>query len=163
MPGRHFGQDLAKGLLFITDRVNITDKIMFITMDGAFNMAVMMQDFKHLLMARFIDFDSANQQIITEALENPTGEFDLTEHDPVNPSSQTPTQALQCDPVVITRNIANTIQSSQLRCEEFKEIITTGNCREHWLDAQQVSYQLAHLTLIRDSPTQWGSSYLMIE
>ncbi|KAF8531814.1 hypothetical protein JB92DRAFT_2666163, partial [Gautieria morchelliformis] len=26
-----------------------------------------------------------------------------------------------------------------------------------------VSYQLAHLTLIRDSPTRWGSSYLMIE
>ncbi|KAF8531074.1 hypothetical protein JB92DRAFT_2692988, partial [Gautieria morchelliformis] len=26
-----------------------------------------------------------------------------------------------------------------------------------------VSYQLAHLTLIRDSPTRWGLSYLMIE
>ncbi|KAF8509475.1 hypothetical protein JB92DRAFT_2730090 [Gautieria morchelliformis] len=99
----------------------------------------------------------------TEALENPTGEFDLTEHDPVNPSSQTPTQALQRDPVAITRNIANTIRSSQLRREEFREIVTTGNRRERWLDAQQVSYQLAHLTLIRDSPTQWGSSYLMIE
>ncbi|KAF8531222.1 hypothetical protein JB92DRAFT_3105319 [Gautieria morchelliformis] len=97
----------------------------------------------------------------TEVLENPTGEFDLTEHDPVNPSSQTPTQALQHDPVAITRNIANTIRSSQLRREEFKEIVTTGNCRERWLDAQQVSYQLAHLTLIRDSPTRWGSSYLI--
>ncbi|KAF8531073.1 hypothetical protein JB92DRAFT_242654 [Gautieria morchelliformis] len=147
MPGHHFGQDLVKGLLFITNRVNITDKIMFITMDGASNMAAMMQDFEHLLMARFIDFDSANQQIIcfphclhvtvtamlrectsTEALENPTGEFDLTEDDPVNPSSQTPTQALQHDPVAITRNIANTIRSSQLHHEEFKEIVTTGNC-----------------------------------
>jgi hypothetical protein len=27
MPGRHFGQDLAKGLLFITDRANITEKV----------------------------------------------------------------------------------------------------------------------------------------
>ncbi|KAF8484399.1 hypothetical protein JB92DRAFT_2560940, partial [Gautieria morchelliformis] len=26
-----------------------------------------------------------------------------------------------------------------------------------------VSYQLVHLTLIRDSPTRWGLSYLMIE
>ncbi|KAF8522675.1 hypothetical protein JB92DRAFT_2706122 [Gautieria morchelliformis] len=55
------------------------------------------------------------------------------------------------------------IQSSQLRHEEFKEIITTGNHRGHWLDAQKVYYQLAHLTLIHDSPTRWGSSYLMIE
>jgi hypothetical protein len=27
MPGRHFGQDLAKGLLFITDRLDITEKV----------------------------------------------------------------------------------------------------------------------------------------
>ena len=27
MPGRHFAQDLAKGLLYVTDRAKITDKV----------------------------------------------------------------------------------------------------------------------------------------
>jgi hypothetical protein len=97
-----------------------------------------------------------------EALENSTSDFNV-EQDPLNPSTQTPAQALQRDPVAIVRNIANTIRSSQLRRQEFKEIITTGNRRSRWLDPQNVPRQIAHLTIIRDSPIRWGSTYLMVE
>jgi hypothetical protein len=91
-------------------------------------------------------------------------DFEVNAEEPINPVAQTAVQALQRDPIAIIRNVTNTIRSSQLRREEFKEIIAHGNDRGRWWDAQgHATKQLGNLMLIRDSPIRWGSTYLMIE
>ncbi|KAF8580816.1 hypothetical protein K439DRAFT_1355822 [Ramaria rubella] len=97
-----------------------------------------------------------------DALENTTAEFESPEEEPDNPHAQTLVEALQRDPVSIARGIINKIRSSQLRCTDFKEIIETGNRRHRWQHEDGSENQLASLTLIRDSPLRWGSTYLMI-
>ena len=80
MPGRHYGHELAKGLVFVTDRTEITEKvcslfiaefplietvqIIFITRDGAANMSAMVHDFKIMLQDRFIESDSTEAHIM---------------------------------------------------------------------------------------------------
>ena len=96
------------------------------------------------------------------ALENATSEFECPIPEPDNPDNQTLADALRRDPVAIARNIVNTVQSSQLRREEFKEVIEYGNQRLQWEDKHGHRYQIAVQALIRDSPLRWGSTFLMI-
>ena len=97
-----------------------------------------------------------------QALENTTAEFMPPVATPDNPHAQTISDALKRDPISIARNAINTIRSSQLRREEFKDIIEAGNRRGSWTDSNNNYVKLSPLTLIRDSPLRWGSTYLMI-
>jgi hypothetical protein len=93
---------------------------------------------------------------------NPTGELVQTDNEPENPRTQTPAHALKRDPIAIARGAINTIRSSQLRREEFREIIQAGNRRQQWQNASGNPIEIPDLTLIRDSPIRWDSTYLMI-
>ncbi|KAF8505006.1 hypothetical protein JB92DRAFT_2833181 [Gautieria morchelliformis] len=106
----------CEGPLFITDRVHITDKTLIV---------LIKDNMLPTSPARHCDSNATRMHKYQGFGK---------------PYCQTPTQALQRDPVAITHNITNKIRSSQLHCEEFKEIVTTGNHRERWLDAQRVSH-----------------------
>jgi hypothetical protein len=98
----------------------------------------------------------------SEAMSNSMGDFESTVDEPENPKTQSPAHALDRDPIAIARGAVNTIRSSQLRREQFKEIIEAGNRRLQWRDAGGRLVQIPMLILIRDSPLRWDSTYLMI-
>ena len=89
--------------------------------------------------------------------------FDPPQAEPENYDAQTLSDALRRDPVAIARSIINTIRSSQLRREEFREIIEYGNRRSQWEDEEGHKFQIPSLALLRDSPLRWGSTFLMLE
>ncbi|KAF8584719.1 hypothetical protein K439DRAFT_1616520 [Ramaria rubella] len=165
----------------MTDRAEITNKIGFITTDGASNMSAMMQDVEAILHEHFLDFDATEAHFICfphqlhtavssmlcnctngDALENTMAEFESPEEDPDNPHTQSLADVLNRDPVAIARGIVNTICSSQLQCTDFKEIVETGNHRHRWQHDDGSENQIKFLTLIHDSPLCWGLTYLMI-
>lgn len=57
------------------------------------------------------------------ALENTTSEFESFEREPENPDKEIMADSLQRDSVAIVRNIINNVRASQLRHDEFKEVI----------------------------------------
>ena len=95
-------------------------------------------------------------------LDNTTADFESPIGEPDNVHSQSLTDALERDPIAMARGIVNTIRSSQLRRVEFREIVETGNRRNRWKDEHGHVQEIATLSLIRDSPIRWGSTFLMI-
>ncbi|KIJ52825.1 hypothetical protein M422DRAFT_242757 [Sphaerobolus stellatus SS14] len=146
LPGKHCGQDIAKALLHVTDRAKITPKILFITTDGASNMAAAMHDYEHLLKTRYLPFDSFAQHIVclphrlhvtvitmikkctdTELTEDSVTEETIPEDRPFDCDSQTREEALRRDPMGILHNIGISIRTSQLQRCEFKAAIAAAN------------------------------------
>ncbi|KAF8592631.1 hypothetical protein K439DRAFT_1610400 [Ramaria rubella] len=170
MLGRHFAQDLAKGLIYVTDRANITNKVKFITTDGMANMVAMMHNFEVIVQEHDIEFDGEEAHIITmlksctskHALNDTLADFESLLAQPENPNLQSPAEALDYDLIAISHGIVNVIHSSHICCVELEEIMQTGNQWCRWTDKYGKAHKLSNVVLICDSPICWGSTYLMI-
>ncbi|HEV7736498.1 MAG TPA: hypothetical protein VGO47_03895 [Chlamydiales bacterium] len=91
------------------------------------------------------------------ALESTTANFVPPEDHPIHPENQSFSEALHRDPVALLRSVVNSIRNSQLRRHHFKRAICSVN--EEAADNNKLSESLVP---IRDCPTRWGSTYLMI-
>jgi hypothetical protein len=177
MLGQHFGQDLEKGFVFVTDCAYISESSYFIykltlfaylrscllrlmvqrtwllwcmitksswKSDSLSSTAVMptsclfylpylnvftnhlsISCFPHWLHTCVLTMLSSCTS--ETALENTTAEFKSLVEEPDNPKGQSPADALRHNPIKIACGIFNTIQSSQLPCVEFEDIIEVEN------------------------------------
>jgi len=138
------------------------------TTDGASSNTTMMQAMEVHLTPRQIDYDAADNHIISGCIEhntaNTTGRMiakaSTTEYsdnfddfaDPVD------LQDGVCDIIALVRNIVRSIRASGQCLDRFNDTIKLGNERGWFGDAK-----VPELQLLRDVKTRWGSVYAMLK
>lgn len=100
------------------------------------------------------------------ARQNSTARFYSSIEEPFRLDTQNLADALKRDPMAIARDIVNTIRMSQIRREEFLNLIDYGNQKQKWTvtsnDGRRSITTLPRIIPIRDLPHRWGSGYLSL-
>ncbi|KAJ3563636.1 hypothetical protein NP233_g8817 [Leucocoprinus birnbaumii] len=155
IPGHHTGDHLAQALRFIVDRINITSKMGWTTMDNASNNDACMESFSQSLHPRIV-FDPTEQRIrcfphvvnlACQAVLSKITNIRLAENnaEDYNTVESSPRR----DSIAILRTVIRTIRSSSLRRDGFSK-----TCIRLGLD---------DLQLIRDCITRWSSTQYMTQ
>ncbi|KIJ33110.1 hypothetical protein M422DRAFT_52566 [Sphaerobolus stellatus SS14] len=146
----------------------------------------MMEDYEFFLGQRGISFDAVNSHIICfphtlhlavsamlDAVTSPVSRQNVTApfasplEEPFLASEQSLTDALRRDPFAMSRDTVNNIRNSQIRRNEFLQLIEAGNQRHKWTyydeeDGKEKTIQLDVVIPFRDSSNRWGSGYLSL-
>ncbi|KAL4254558.1 Zinc finger BED domain-containing [Pleurotus pulmonarius] len=161
VPGRHSGDHLAQAFIFITDRIQLTPKIGWVTLDNASNNDTFTSFLEFELRQRGIVFDRCKNRIrcfphivnlackaVLGAITNM--EFASETAPDYNPDDASMfRETLDRDPIATIRTVVRVTRASSYRRQCLSEIV-------------QALYQ-KDLQLLRDVDTRWSSTLLMIE
>ncbi|KAF7334741.1 HAT family dimerization domain-containing protein [Mycena sanguinolenta] len=160
VPGNHDGEHLATAFLYIIDRIGITSKLGWVTLDNASNNDTFMTWLEIELQKRKIPFRKLHRRIrcfphivnlAVKAVLSAITDMDFAapeaEDFVPNPTApQTVLDAIARDPIATVRT---TIRASSLRRQYFSEVLK--------------ALQKKDLQLLRDVDTRWSSTLIMIE
>jgi len=129
-----------------------------------------MKAFEALMCTWDVPFDHNNNHIMCfphiinictthtiESLTDPALADEQTDFDAIpflGGMEQDYRQAVECNPIALCHCIVRAIHASGKHCNDFQEIICTGN-EKGWFD-------LPELQLLHDVKTHWDSMFLMI-
>ncbi|KAJ2934002.1 hypothetical protein H1R20_g3089, partial [Candolleomyces eurysporus] len=162
LPGRHTGEHLANALVFILDRLKLTNQLGWITVDNASNNDTMMDHLSDLLSRRGINFSETDNRIrCFPHITNLASKAVLTaitnirlaavNDDEVTVENEVVETGLSCNVIALARSLIRMIRASSLRRDKFAALQRTRNPKK------------APLELLRDVDTRWSSTLLMIE
>ena len=177
--GSHDGKALARTVLALLDRADITVKVYFLpnwdvlfliylfktghfTMDNASNNATMMQELEVLLDARDIPFEAADSKIMCFAhvIDLSSGRVIRALADPIADDGEVPPPLV--DPITHARKVVRAIRGSGMRRDAFEEVIVNGNSKGWFKNGEGKTVQIRSLQLLRDVRTRWDSVYHML-
>ncbi|EUC58183.1 HAT family dimerization protein, partial [Rhizoctonia solani AG-3 Rhs1AP] len=179
--GHHTGVNIAHALHEVLQESGLVDKLGYITPDNASNnntamteLAVQVQiqeqfDTFHPEWNRIRCFPhilNLAVQSILKSLRVSAAKYReyMEKHElAVSPATEGYLNAMESDPVEAVRGSIAACRSSGTRREEFEKAVQKGNEDGTFKLPNGQVIQLPNLQLLRDSPTRWGSTFLMME
>jgi hypothetical protein len=120
-----------------------------------------------LLKSRGIDFDARDRQVICYAhcidLASKAAIGTLPNEDTLQDDDVDDEDVLHRHPITLARAVVRAIRGSNLRREEFNEVITQGNSKGRFKSVDGEVITVRPLQLLRDVRTRWDSCYRMLE
>ncbi|KEP45315.1 putative transposase, partial [Rhizoctonia solani 123E] len=175
--GVHSGANLADAMYKILRQSGIAYKVGYITLDNASNNNTMMRELAGSLKAHGLVFDAdLNRlqcfphilnlavQAITSALSESAKRHRQKMREAglyVSSAEERYLDALESDPLEAIRTSIHACRASGTRREDFSKMIEHGNNEGTFHLPDGTSIIIPNRQLLRDSPTRWGSTYIM--
>ncbi|EUC53839.1 transposase, putative [Rhizoctonia solani AG-3 Rhs1AP] len=177
--GHPTGVNIAHALHEVLQESGLVNKLGFITLDNASNNNTAMTELAEQVQDEIDTFHPEWNRIhcfphilnlavqsILKSLRpsaNKYREYMQQHRLAISPATETYLQAMELSPVDSVRASIAACCSSGTRCEEFESSIKKGNKDGSFKLPDGQVIQLPNLQLLHDSPTRWGSTFLMME